>query len=201
MSRATLLVLFLLTCGLGALVYWQSGREQSGVFDVDEPLVVGLDPSRVYRLRVDNVERGLVVQMERDRSGRWFLVDPIAYPAERSAIEHLLEAVMRNRAVALEGAKEGDKGLSPPRAVVEVTERLPEGDRLHRIEIGSVDLDRNHVSATDGSTYLHFAVQAPDVYFLERTFENTSANVNQPDKSESFHWNWRTFEILSQLNA
>lgn len=144
MRTSTVWLLLVLVLALGAGILWQLRKEQSGTFDVDRPLFPDLVPERLTEIRVDYIERGLQMRMVRDEQGTWQIVDPINFPAEPSLIERLME-VIRNRATTVPAPDLASLKLSPPRAVLELTESLPAGPRMQRVEIGIKDLDGRSV--------------------------------------------------------
>ena len=143
MNPRTTLILLVLVSVLGGLIWVQTGREDPEAMVVDVPLLEGYDPSRLTRVRIDNIERSSHISLERDKAGRWYLSDPIAYPARREMLSQL-QQVLRNQARRVSAAELAtlDPGLDPPRAVMQVTESLASGeDRVSRIEMGALDID------------------------------------------------------------
>lgn len=143
MSPRTTVVLLLLVGVLAVLIWRQTEREDPNLGVQVVPLLEGLDTRRVTKLRVDNLERSLHMGLERDSGGRWFLVDPVAYPARPAMVDKLL-AALRNDAFRVSAAelKAADTGLDPPRIVVEATEEMPGGaERQRTVEVGNEDLD------------------------------------------------------------
>ncbi len=148
MHARTIVLLVLVVAGLVWAVHWQQGREESGTFESRRPLVEGALAGRIQAIRVDHLERGLQLRLERDESGRWWIVDPIEYPAEMAVLDLLLEMLESQMAIEVEDA--GDlSGLSldPPRAVLEFEERIGADLVRRRIELGAVDLDQQHAWA------------------------------------------------------
>jgi len=147
MSSRTIWIMLLLVAALGGLVLWQLGREQGGEFAVDRALCEGLRPERVQRLRLDNLERSLQLNLQRDENGAWQITDPLDYQADPGVLDRLLELLASNRATLVDRPDLAALSLSPPRAVLEILERLPAGERSLRLELGAVDIDRKHVFA------------------------------------------------------
>lgn len=147
MSKQTTLWLVFLVLALGLGVWWQRDREH-GSLRLIVPLFEGIEVSRVQSIRVDNSERGLNVKLERDADGRWFLTDPIAYPADEALMRLLLEIITSNQCTPVpELERDADAlGLERPRVILEIEEVLPEGPRRQRIEVGSVDFDGERVN-------------------------------------------------------
>ncbi|MDP6739101.1 MAG: DUF4340 domain-containing protein [Planctomycetota bacterium] len=149
MSRVTTALLALLVLGLGWGAWYQGKREDPDFGRREFALFEGLAPSRVDRIRVDNVERSLHLGLARDGRGLWNIVDPIAYPARQELVVALLR-VAQNTAqlVPAEERELAQSSLSPPRAVMELHEVLEDGsERLHRVNMGAVDLDQMRVFA------------------------------------------------------
>jgi hypothetical protein len=127
---------------------WQQGREAGGAFESERPLLEGVVPGRITAIRVDNIERGLQLRAERAEDGRWFLVDPIEYPAEVAVLEVLFDIVESQTAIVIEDPGELSRlSLDPPRAVVELEEQVGGDLRRHRLELGAVDLDQQYAYA------------------------------------------------------
>jgi len=156
MSWRTTAVLLVVAVLLGVLVWRQTEREDPGQGVLVVPLLPDYDPSRVVGLRVDNLRRSIHMGLERDSLGRWYLTDPIAYPARREMLLQILEA-LRNPATRVAPAElaAADTGLDPPRTVIEVREELPSGEVLRRqVELGAVDLDGMRLYARVGGVVL-----------------------------------------------
>ncbi len=147
MSSRSVWILLVFVLLLGGLVFWQQRREQSHVFDVDRPLFADVQPERVVSVRIDQLERGLQLSMERDAVGAWQIVDPLDFPAEAGVLERLLEVISKNRAIPVEQPDLSRLSLAPPRAVLEIVETLPTGPRRLRLELGAKDLDGKYVYA------------------------------------------------------
>jgi uncharacterized protein DUF4340 len=146
MSTKALIALLILVALLGGAAWWQQRREASGAFDVDRPLLQDYLRERTVALRIDNLERGLQMKLAPDERGLWQILDPVAYPAEGAVVEFLLQCLSTNRATAIERPDLAKLQLDPPRAVLEVTEKLPTGERVRRLEVGALDLDGRHVA-------------------------------------------------------
>jgi len=97
-AKRTLLVLIFLVAGLAYLRLQRARETARGGPELAEfPLCPGLEVERVRALRVDHLERSFQVKFERDAAGRWFLTDPVSYPAQSSLVRTLL--------ASLEGAR------------------------------------------------------------------------------------------------
>lgn len=147
MSSKTIWIMLALVLALGGLVLWQLDREKSGEFAVDRALCEGLRPERTRRLRLDNLERSLQLNLQRDANGTWQITDPLDYPADPGVLARLLEVISTNRATLVDDPDLAALSLAPPRAVLEIFEEVPAGERSLRLELGAVDLDRKHVFA------------------------------------------------------
>ena len=124
MTRVTTLILFALVLALGAAIWLQTEREDPEAGVVRFPLFEDLDTRRLVRARWDNIERSIHITMEREEGGRWFMIDPIAYPARPEFMVQLMEALSNVAWRVPEGDGGADLGLDPPRAVLEVTESI-----------------------------------------------------------------------------
>lgn len=143
MNLKTTGLLVVLLALLGAAIWWQTRSEERDRA-VEVLLFGGADPQLVDTIRVENISRGYNMRLERDSSGRWFITDPFRYPADRASVRALLEDVggARGLVPGEERWTDAELGFDPPRIVIEVDERRPEGSRTHRVEIGAPDLDR-----------------------------------------------------------
>src|SRR5262245_85384 len=118
--RRTLLALVLLVLALGWL-WARKEREilQGGPRTEEVALCPGLEVELVRAIRIDHLERGVQVKLERDAQGRWFLTDPVAYPAMHGLVRTLLTTLMTARAEPAREVDAKEVGLDPPQAVVE----------------------------------------------------------------------------------
>jgi len=155
MNLRTTLGLLLVLAALAGAVLWQRGRE-AGELDLQRRLFEGVEASRVVAIRVDHIERGYVLRLERDGAGRWFLTDPIAYPAAPELVQLLLEDVAMAVSVRVPEAEQGEEelGFAPPRAVLAVEEALPGGERRRtQVELGAPDPDRTRLNVRVDGEY------------------------------------------------
>ncbi|MAB80883.1 MAG: hypothetical protein CMJ89_16170 [Planctomycetes bacterium] len=146
MKKGTLL--FLIVLAGATYLLWQKKQEdvQSGGPELPQyPLFPQLAKDKIKSVRIDNVERGVQVKLERDSFGSWFLTDPIAYPAVSSLVRTLLREVELSLGIAETELREGDIELDPPRIVLELVQADPDGDRTLRLEIGGLDLDPSRI--------------------------------------------------------
>lgn len=144
MHLRTLLLLALLVGALLLAVNWQRGREELELAQGPSALFEGAEGARIDRIRVDNLERSVQLLIEREPEQGWMIVDPLRAPADAALIELLLEALTTQTADAVADAQPGKLALDPPRAVLEFDEQVG-GQRLRRrLELGLVDLDRQH---------------------------------------------------------
>lgn len=181
MNPRTTVFLLLVVAVLAVLVWKQTEREDPEAMTVQVPLLEGYDSSRVTRIRLDHLERSTHLALERDAAGRWFLTDPMAYPARREMLRQILQVLGNAATKVSAGELEfSDPGLDPPRAVLEVTESLPSGEKLVReIEVGAVDIDGMRVYArVDGQVL------------------RTMRNLETPLQQHPFDWRSRSvFEL------
>ncbi len=147
MGSRSVWILLVFVLLLAGVTLWQIGREDRHTFDVDRPLFDGVRPERVISVRIDQLERGLQLSMQRDGDGAWQIVDPLDFPAEAGVLERLLEVISKNRAIPVEKPDLARLSLAPPRAVLEFVETLPTGPRKLRLELGAKDLDGKYVYA------------------------------------------------------
>lgn len=156
MNRLTTLALLVLVIGLGVAVMLQAGREDPDLGQGPVPLFGDLQTRRLVSIRLDNIPRSTHMGLEREQ-GRWRLIDPIDYPVRTEYLVSLLRAVTgaQARRVPPSDLESANQGLDPPRAVLELTEQLPDGSlRKQRIEMGDVDLDGMSVYVRkDGRVY------------------------------------------------
>lgn len=147
MNSRNVWIMLALVLLLGGVVLWQQGREKSPAFQDDRPLFDGLRAERLHSIHLDHLERGLQLSLTRDADGAWQIVDPLTFPAEAGVMDRLLEVLTKNRATPVDKPDLEALRLAPPRAVLELVESLPTGDRKLRLELGEQDLDGSHVFA------------------------------------------------------
>ena len=161
--RTTLILLALLALVAGAVTYDELWRSWLGETEVEAGtrLFPAADASFVDRIRVDQIERGYTMVLERDSQGLWYITDPIEYPANAALVTTLLEDVNAAKGLGVPAAEQGERelGFDPPRVVLEVREMRPEGPVVHQIEIGATDLDRIRVNVRRDGRYLRTLVR------------------------------------------
>ena len=146
MSRLTPLILLVVVAVLGTFAYLQTEREAGTISEdgLTEPLFPGVDMGRIAAMRLEDIKGSLHLRFERDRAGRWFLTDPIAWPAEQNLVLEIEQVIERNRVVAVPDAlvDQARRSFEPPQGFIEVEEALDGGGvRRTRVELGAVDLD------------------------------------------------------------
>lgn len=147
MSSRTLWILLALVLLLGGLGWWLGQREQGQAVAVRRNLFPGLEPQSIQAFRIDNIERGLQMRIERREQG-WTIVDPVEYPADPSVLVRLVDDVTRLPAEPVPDPDLEKLGLRPrPRVVLEVEQGQGEGVRVRRLELGMPDLDGRSVFA------------------------------------------------------
>ena len=170
MRWRNLALLAVLVGGLAFLARIRMREEAAGVGRVPDvrPLLPGLAPDRVSTIRIDSLARAVQVRLERDAVGSWFLTDPVAYPAEDGVARAILRTVATATVTSADGVGLDDASLAPPRAVLELVEQAPEGERTWRVAIGGVDLDpdRVFVQVSEG------AEEAGEVQLATRAIAN-----------------------------
>jgi hypothetical protein len=145
MHLRTLLILAVLVGALLLAVNWQREREELELARGPQALFEGAEIARIDRIRVDNLERGVQLLVERQPDQGWMIVDPLRAPAEGALIELLLESLTTQTAEAVAEPRVDRLALDPPRAVLEFDEEVGEQRLRRRLELGLVDLDRQHV--------------------------------------------------------
>lgn len=148
MRKSTLLVLAVLVLGLGAL--WRAKQRETargGPALGEYPLCPDLLSERVSSIRVDNLQRSFQLEFERDQAGRWFLTDPVPYPAQSSLVRALLQGLETARGEPAPEVDPAQVGLDPPTVVIEVTQLVEGAKRALRIELGKPDVDSSLVYA------------------------------------------------------
>ncbi|MFT7669631.1 MAG: hypothetical protein ACI8X5_002336 [Planctomycetota bacterium] len=157
--KTTFLLLALLGLLAGA-VWWQL-KVEALEGDVDMRLFEGVDVSQVMTIRIDDIEDSSNLRLERDGQGLWYLTDPLNYPANPALVGLLLEDIASARGLLTPKEEWGEKelGFDPPRMVLEVDERRPDGIRTVRLEIGAPDLDRIRLNVRIDGQYLRCLVR------------------------------------------
>lgn len=79
--------------------------------------VTAADFGDLRSLVIDNVPRSEQMRFERDSAGRWFMVDPVHWPAEVGVLKLLFDTVLGDRGVVVEDISPADAGLEPPLAI------------------------------------------------------------------------------------
>jgi hypothetical protein len=181
MSRGTLAFLLLLVAGLVAL--WLARAKetlQGGPAPGEYALLPGFAAERVREVRVDHLERSFLVRFERDAAGRWFMTDPVSYPAQASLLRALLATLEGARGEPAPEVERAEVGLDPPKVVVEciqvgegVVEGVGEGaERTLRVELGGLDLDPSLLYARVPG-HPNAALGGTDVFRTTRVMSNT----------------------------
>ena len=150
MHLRNLALLALLVGALALLAWWQLQREASAPAE-ERALVEAFEPAQISGVRVDHLERGLQMKLERDARGRWRIVDPIDFPAEPALVGFLLDSLREAKARRLPEPVEARKvGLDPPRMVLELVGPSGAAEPANRLEIGLADLEGSQVFARTG---------------------------------------------------
>lgn len=154
MHLRTILILFVAVGVLGGLTLLGGDDEPMAAGDESRPILDAFDASRVTALRVDFTDRELTFEVQRQRGGRWFLVDPIEFRADAGPVQQVLDLVTRERSEPVHGLSLEAAGLTPPRVEIELTEDLGDGElRRRKIQLGATDVGGSHVFArTAGPT-------------------------------------------------
>lgn len=148
MRRTTLLGLVVLVVLLGWLWLQKEREILEGGPRVDEvALCPGLETELVRAIRIDNLERSVQVKLERDTAGRWFLTDPVPYPALAALVRTLLTTLETARGEPAREVDVHEVGLDPPRAVVECVLGGAGGERTIRVELGGEDVVPDRIFA------------------------------------------------------
>src|SRR5262249_25957104 len=100
----------------------------------------------VAKIRVDHLDRGFQLVLERDARGAWFLTDPLAYPALGELVTTLLDTLHDCRGEPDDAVDLHAAHLDPPIVVVEVTTGGATSDPW-RVEVGGPDADPRRVFA------------------------------------------------------
>lgn len=147
MKRGTLILLVLVVGVL--VVLWRARRaeERENLRQTIEPaLFEGFTKDRIASIRIDHLERGTQVALERDAEGRWFLTDPVAYPAEDALARMILDHLSQSSGPIARVDDLEAVGLDPPRVVLETTATAEDGRETRwRVEVGALDLDARRV--------------------------------------------------------
>jgi len=101
----------------------------------------GVEFDRVIKIRISNITGGADFGLQRDGSGSWYLVDPVAYRADMGLIEILSQVVSGQMALSAPDplAELSLLGLDPPNAELVLTERVGDEVFEHRVLVGDSD--------------------------------------------------------------
>lgn len=154
-------ILVLLAIVAGLWVAAEMTSDDGGATDpdgnpaFDYALFEGVTRDLVTELRVENRERGVIVEMARDAVGIWSIVDPLAYPADSSVVGQLLGYVEILRGTPVVDPDLEQLGLDPATASLRVTQRAPDGTETRtEVHIGAVDVDPQRVFVRAGDRVL-----------------------------------------------
>lgn len=157
MNRLTPLLLLIVVGGLGYLALQQSRKEEADAAAVQvERLFGDVETSRISEIRMEFIKGSRHVRMQQE-GGRWFLVDPIAWPAERGVVDKFLGVIQRNGAdpVSAQLEEQAASSFEPPMGFIETIETLEDGsERRVRVEVGALDVDGMRIFVRrDGKTF------------------------------------------------
>lgn len=156
MSRKTLAVLVAAVALLGYAAWRQLRREEHEKRSEDVALFAGVDPARVKRLLVENLERDQHLAFERDDRGRWWMTEPMRIRADQVTVQHLFEVLLERRGSPLPDSEADPKvlHLDPPRAILEMEVDPGGPSNRIRVDLGAIDLDGAHVNVRAGGRLL-----------------------------------------------
>lgn len=165
MNKRLLLSLFVAVGCVAWVVHWQAERERAGEFDVARPLLEDVRFKRVVSMRISNLARGADIELKQDATGKWFMVDPVAYRADDGVMELMRQIVEGNLALkpADPMADHARVGLDPPQAEWVLTEVVDGEERTHRMLIGDPDPTGNRV----------YVLQEGELVLTSRNLANT----------------------------
>ena len=175
MKKSTLLVLALLVAGLAYLRLQRARETARGGPELAEfALCPGFAVERVRVLRVEHLERSFQIKFERDAAGRWFLTDPVSYPAQSALVRALLASLEGARGEPAPEADPAQVGLEPPRVVIEcvVAAGASGAERKLRLELGAEDVDPAQIYARVPG-HPHAQAGGTDVFRTTRVLANT----------------------------
>jgi hypothetical protein len=173
MSRGTLAFLAVLVAGLATLWLLRAKETLEGGPELGQyALAPGFAAERVRKVRVEHIERSFSAAFERDAAGRWFLTDPLAYPAQGPLLRSLLATLEGARGTPAPEVERAEVGLDPPKVVLECVQVDEGAERTIRVELGGQDLDPSrlyarvpgHPNALAGGT---------DLFRTTRVLDNT----------------------------
>jgi hypothetical protein len=146
-NRATLLLLAILVAGLGYFAWREVRHEEQAKKDEDVRLFEGVDPARVKRFLVENLERNLHLAFERDARGRWRMVEPMDFAADQNVVGHLYDLLIDRRAPVVPEAQANPKELhlEPPRVILQMEVDVDGKPQRTRVDVGALDLDGAHL--------------------------------------------------------
>jgi hypothetical protein len=153
MQRRAILVLLAAVAALSAaLVLRAREGRQEGL--LEERLFPDFDPASVAHLEVHGLHSGTEVVLECDAARRWFMIEPLAYPAEPALVSSICQILAGARGLPVEGADPAALGLDPPRFLLVWRAGAASG----RLEIGAEDVDGARVIVRAGERVLRASV-------------------------------------------
>lgn len=156
MSRKTIVALALLAGLLGFAVWRQIRGEEAEKRSEDVALLEDVDPARVRRLTVENLEREKSMAFDRLEDGRWTMTEPIPMLADQGRVQRIFDILRDRRGAPLppERAIPKELRLDPPRAIVEIEEEVAGTKKRTRVDLGALDLDGTHMVVRVGGRIL-----------------------------------------------
>lgn len=174
MSRGTLVFLFVLVAALAGLWLARARETLRGGPELGEyALAPGFAPERVRLVRVEHLERSFSLRLERDAGGRWYLTDPVSYPAQGALVRSILATIEGARGEPAPEVERAEVGLDPPRVVLECVQVDEDAETTVRIELGDLDLDPARLYARLPGHPNASAAGGTDLFRTTRVLDNT----------------------------
>jgi hypothetical protein len=149
MQRRAIVVLLAAVAALSAALVLRE-REEQQALQPEERLFPDFDPASLTHLELHQLAGGTEVVLECDAERRWFMTEPIPYPAELALVSAISEVLAGARGLAVEGADPAALGLDPPRIVLV----WRGGGKSGRLEVGAEDVDGARVFVRAGDRIL-----------------------------------------------
>ncbi len=140
-----LLFLLVVVLGLGAALLLTQKNDAAREVLAERHILPQLETSRVSKLVVHQLAGGERFDLERDRSGEWWMTDPVDWRADSGVVRTVLDHLRTLPAELVSDVSEPGVALDPGIVRLEITEQIGGVDKQHVVRIGGYDLGSRNV--------------------------------------------------------